>query len=140
MTRSIPLRLRRVAVAVQLLCYPIVFIVGRWLELSVSLSSLLGLVAVIGMIVYLYRGTGFWQLGNAPDNQLDERQLQVRNRVYRLAYIGVATLVLALLLVAIFGFPLPQGFDDVQPFYWTIATIVLTLPSAILAWTEPDNI
>ncbi len=139
MTRTIPLLRRRIAVAIQLLCYPLLFITGRWLGLSVSLASLLGLAAVIGMIVYLYRGTGYWQLGNAPDNQLDERQLQVRNRIYRLAYIGVATLVLAVLIAAIFGFPLPQGYDNVQPFYWTISTVVITLPSAILAWSEPDS-
>lgn len=139
MTRTIPLLQRRIAVAVQLLCYPVLFIASRWLGLSVSAASLVGLAAVIGMITYLYRGTGFWQLGNAPDDHLDERQLQVRNRIYRLAYIGVAMLVLAVLIAAIFGYPLPQGYDNVQPFYWTIATIVLTLPSALLAWTEPDN-
>ena len=138
MTRTIPLLQRRIAVSLQLSCYPILFILCRYLGLSVSIASLLGLAAGIGMIIYLYRGTGFWQLGNAPDERLDERQLQVRNRVYRLAYIGVATLVLAILIAAIFGIPLPQGYDNLQPFYWTISTVVLTLPSAILAWTEPD--
>lgn len=139
MIRTIPLLQRRIAVTVQLVCYPLLFLLGRYLGLSVSIASLVGLAAVVGMVIFLYRGTGFWQLGNAPDERLDERQLQIRNRIYRLAYIGVATLVLAILIAAIFGFPLPQGYDNVQPFYWTISTIVITLPSAILAWTEPDT-
>jgi hypothetical protein len=110
--------------------------------LSSSLATLLGLVPFVALSVYLYRGTQLWQYGNAPDEQLDERQVLVRNRAYRLAYSVVSLTVLILLvylmLASDFHWPVLSGYDQISPFFWGVWTIVLVLPSAILAWTESD--
>ena len=142
MTRTIPRAQRRVAVVMQLVSYPLVFLVATLLGIWPSFSTLLGLLVFAGLSAYLYYNTGLWQFGNAPDEQLDERQVQTRNQAYRLAYIGVSALIIllivSLLMADHYGLNLPRGYDQISPVFWTIWTFVMVLPSAILAWTESD--
>ena len=81
--------------------------------------------------------TGLWQFGSAPDDQLDERQVQARNQAYRLAYIGVSALIIllitGLLLADRLNWPLIVSYGQLSPVFWTIWTLVMVLPSAILA-------
>ncbi len=142
MTRSIPLAQRRVGVVVQFLSYPLVYFLAIQAGLWPSVATLLGLAALVGSSVYLYLNTGLWHFGNAPDDELDERQMQIRNLAYRNAYIGVSALIVIILLYLLlaegFRLPVPIGYNQINPLFWTIWTIVMTLPSAILAWTEPE--
>ena len=34
--------------------------------------------------------------------------------------------------------PLPTDSSQVNPLFWSFWLLVVTLPSAILAWTEPE--
>ena len=142
MTRTIPRAQRRVAVVLQMISYPLIILLANLLGIWPSMSALLALIGLAGISAYLYYNTGLWQFGNAPDEQLDERQVQARNQAYRFAYIGVSGLVvlfmLYLLLADNFGLRIPHTFDQITPFFWTIWTFVMALPSAVLAWTESD--
>ncbi len=142
MTRSIPLAQRRIGVVIQLLSYPLVYFLAVLAGLWPSIAGLLGLAALAGSSVYLYKGTGLWQFGNAPDDQLDERQMQIRNQAYRYAYMGVSALIVVSMLFLLVSEELKWritiGYDQINLLFWTVWTIVMTLPSSILAWTEPE--
>jgi hypothetical protein len=80
-------------------------------------------------------------IADAPDELLDERQIQVRNTSYRYAYLAMGYIVLALLLIMFFGPELqlfqPEGNDGS---FVAIATMFAfsAAPSMILAWRERD--
>ncbi len=80
-------------------------------------------------------------IADAPDELLDERQIQVRNTSYRYAYLAMGYIVLALLLLMFFGPELqlfqPEGNDGS---FVAIATMFAfsAAPSMILAWRERD--
>ena len=142
MTRFIPLLHRRVAAVLQLASYPLLFLGLTLTGLNPNTATLLALAGVVAVSVYLYYNTDLWQFGNAPDTQLDERQVQARNQAYRLAYMSVSALVVLLLLylaiAADFGWPVLSGYDQLHPFFWTVWILVMSFPSAILAWTEVE--
>jgi len=141
MNRTISLVNRRVAVVCQLVSYPLLFLLATRAGILPSLASLLALAGFGGISAYLYYQTGLWQFGNAPDEQVDERQLQIRNQAYRFAYMGVSllvTLLLGYLMMAdALQLPVPHGYDQANALFWAVFTVVLVLPSAILAWNEP---
>jgi hypothetical protein len=80
-------------------------------------------------------------IADAPDELLDERQIQIRNTSYRYAYLAMGYLVMFLLLLMFFGPELklfqPQGNDGS---YMAISTMFAfaSAPSMILAWRERD--
>jgi hypothetical protein len=80
-------------------------------------------------------------IADAPDELLDERQVQIRNTSYRYAYLAMGYIVLGLLLLMFFGPELqmfqPEGNDGS---YLAIATMFAfaAAPSMILAWRERD--
>jgi magnesium-transporting ATPase (P-type) len=80
-------------------------------------------------------------IADAPDELLDERQIQIRNTSYRYAYLAMCYLILALLLLMFFGPELqlfqPEGNDGS---YLAIAALFAfaAAPSMILAWRERD--
>ena len=136
------LRQRRLAVLGQLLSFPVILSLGSWLGLSVGWTTLLALLVYLATAFYLYRGTGLWHYGNAPDEWLDERQVQVRNRAYRLAYAFISALLIILigylLLAPDMGWSNLTNYEQRSGLFYTLFAIVLILPSAILAWTEPE--
>ena len=80
-------------------------------------------------------------IADAPDELLDERQIQVRNTSFRYAYFLMSYLVLALLLLMFFGPDLQLfGSEGNDGSYLMIATLIacLSAPSMILAWRERD--
>ena len=80
-------------------------------------------------------------IADAPDELLDERQIQIRNSSFRYAYLAMGYIVLLLLLLMFFGPELqmfqPEGNDGS---YLAIATMFAfaSAPSLILAWRERD--
>jgi hypothetical protein len=81
---------------------------------------------------------------NAPqiaDRELDERLLQVKNQAYRTAFQLFGFLVL-------FAWPLSLLFISIEPgargttgaivLFGGVALLVNTLPTAVVAWREPD--
>ena len=90
---------------------------------------------------YSYLRVAVRGIADAPDELLDERQIQIRNTSYRYAYLAMGYIVLGLLLLMFFGPELemfqPDGNDGS---YLVIATMFAfaAAPSMILAWRERD--
>jgi pilus assembly protein TadC len=90
---------------------------------------------------YSYLRIAVRGIADAPDELLDERQIQIRNTSYRYAYLAMCYLILALLLLMFFGPELqlfqPEGNDGI---YLAIAALFAfaAAPSMILAWRERD--
>lgn len=142
MIRTISLARRRLAVVLQFGCYPLIFLLRQAVGLPTGLAAGVALIGFIVVSVYLYYRTGLWHFGNAPDEQVDERQIQIRNQAYRFAYIGLSTVVLLVIifitLASDFQWSVPTTYEQLGPLFWVAWTFVMTLPSSILAWTEPD--
>lgn len=109
----------------------------------ISGFSVLGVVVAANLIisaVWLNRRTYI----NAPalaDDELDERLVQVRNRAFHQAYrvlIPVALVAWLLSLVVIRIEPGAQGWNDAFLIYAGVVMLAATLPTAIVAWGEPD--
>jgi len=80
-------------------------------------------------------------IADAPDELLDERQIQVRNTSIRYAYYGMGYVVLAILSLTFFGPELKlfqaEGNDGS---FLMIATLFAyaSMPSMVMAWRERD--
>ena len=105
-----------------------ILVVRIWVVLTVVIGISLLRVAVRG-------------ISEAPDELLDERQIQIRNTSYRYAYLTMGYLAFFVLGVAIGGPELvlfePQGNDGS---YLVIASLFAfaSAPSMFLAWRERD--
>jgi tryptophan-rich sensory protein len=82
-------------------------------------------------------------MAHVPDAQLDERQIAIRDRAYLVSYRILATFM----LLGIFALsiapdvldrPLVVTFETMQPLMWGALLYSLILPSAVIAWQEPD--
>ena len=80
-------------------------------------------------------------IADAPNELLDERQIQIRDSSYRLAYLGMGYLILGLFLMMFYGPDLqlfqPEGNDGS---FLLIAALFAfaSLPSMFIAWREKD--
>ncbi|MEY3605845.1 MAG: hypothetical protein RL289_25, partial [Actinomycetota bacterium] len=103
-------------------------------------------VTVIFVILALVGGYGLLRvsvrsIADAPDELLDERQIKVRDTSFRYAYYLMGYIVLALMLLMMFGPEVqifqPEGNDGS---YLVIATLFAfsSMPSMVLAWREKD--
>lgn len=88
---------------------------------------------------YATEGTG------AALRKVDERQIQVRDRAFYRAY-QVISVLFGLWIVyetiartsRLEWLWVPRTFDEYQAIVWGYLLVSMTLPSAIIAWTEPD--
>jgi hypothetical protein len=80
-------------------------------------------------------------IADAPDELLDERQIQVRNTSIRYAYYAMGYVVMVLFLLMFFGPELkmfqPEGNDGS---FLVISTLFAyaSMPSMVMAWRERD--
>ena len=104
-----------------------------------SVSAIFVIFAVL--LGYLFLRISVRGIADAPDELLDERQIMIRNTSFRYAYYVLGYLVVALLLLTIYGPDIklfqPKGNDGS---YLIISMLFLCsfLPSMILAWRERD--
>ena len=104
-----------------------------------SVTAIFVILAVIGG--YSLLGISVRSIADAPDELLDERQIQVRNTSIRYAYYAMGYVVLALLSLTFFGpelkLFLAEGNDGS---YLMIATLFAyaSMPSMVMAWRERD--
>jgi hypothetical protein len=108
-------------------------------EIALLLAAI---VIVMGYLVgYSLLRIAVRGIADAPDELLDERQIQIRNTSFRYAYLSVGYLVIALLALMFFG-PELQLFqaEGNDGSYLMIATLFAfaSAPSMILAWREKD--
>jgi hypothetical protein len=111
------------------------------LKLAVADALAIGAVAIVtGTSVWLGRRT-YVNSPGLPDSELDERLVQVKNQAYRTAFQIFAILVLVawppsvLLLI---NDPGGDGFSGAIIIGSGLAVLAATLPTAIVAWREPD--
>lgn len=106
--------------------------------------GLLGLALFVGAIgcawALLFR-TPYWNWGHAPDNCLDERELAIRNRCYRVSYSTYTAITLLPVIYASIAVDhprlwLPHTYDEVSRIVWGLILASVTLPSALLAWND----
>jgi hypothetical protein len=104
-----------------------------------SMTALFVIFLTLG--AYSFLRVAVRGIADAPDELLDERQIQIRDTSYRYAYLAMCYLILALLLLMFFGPELqlfqPEGNDGS---YLAIAALFAfaAAPSMILAWRERD--
>ncbi len=145
-------RNRRILVLVNLLGLVLVALGSYYptlkAKLDLTVETELTIIVVLALLVVSMVVGGYTLLrvavrgiADAPDELLDERQIQIRNTSYRYAYYSMGYLVVALLLLMFFG-PELQMFQSEgnQGSYLMIATLFAfaAAPSMILAWREKD--
>ncbi len=104
-----------------------------------SFAAIFVLLSVVGG--YSFLRVSVRGIADAPDELLDERQIQVRNTSFRYAYMWMGYIVLFLFLLMVFGPRLELfGSDGPDASFLLISTMFIyaSLPSMILAWREKD--
>jgi hypothetical protein len=147
-----PQRNRRVLVTLLAFGLILVSLGSYWptlksnLNLSDGTSVVVYSVTAIFVILVVFVGYSLLRISvrsiaDAPDELLDERQIQVRNTSIRYAYYAMGYVVLALLSLTFFGPELKlfqaEGNDGS---YLMIATLFAyaSMPSMVMAWRERD--
>jgi hypothetical protein len=104
-----------------------------------SVTAIFVILALVGG--YSLLRVSVRSIADAPDELLDERQIKVRDTSFRYAYYLMGYIVLALMLLMLFGPEVqmfqPEGNDGS---YLVIATLfaLSSMPSMVLAWREKD--
>jgi hypothetical protein len=112
---------------------------GGLRPLPVALLIVAFLLVSLGSLFVLFQRTRYWKWGNSPDTDLDEFQIASRNAAYKTAYIIVATLTIWIMFVGRIAADVTTIAisDATREFmFWGWFMLVLTLPAALLAWTE----
>jgi hypothetical protein len=104
-----------------------------------SLAAILVIMLTIG--AYSFLRIAVRGIADAPNELLDERQIQIRDSSYRHAYLAMGYLILGLFLVMFFGPDMrlfESGGNDGS--YMLIAALFAfaSLPSIFIAWREKD--
>lgn len=103
-----------------------------WVAVPLWLAAAAGLVLLRRVVR---------EAADFPDEALDERLIGVRDSAYRTAFATVAALCIAVLVplwIAVDGFDYTVTAGNLHALVWGVILTTLTLPSAILAWTERD--
>lgn len=148
MTARIPPRLtRRRDVVLLFAGYPL----GTWALFQLLAGNRWFGLAHIGWVLLLLIGLAIPRVGRVgkaiaddADARLDERQLALRNSAYTDAYRFVSGLVLIGCIAIALGSDLrqpwvPTGYEEWNAIVWGLFIYLTSLPSAILAWREPDR-
>ena len=92
----------------------------------------------------IFVGVQPWNVANRSDAEIDERQRAVRERAHYLAYnswaLGFSLGLLYWYFAGEFGWWLPRSYNERTAVFWTLLLSLVSLPSAIIAWLEPDPI
>lgn len=112
---------------------------GGLRPLPVAVVIVILLLLSLGSLLVLFQRTRYWKWGNSPDADLDEFQVASRNAAYKTAYVIVATLTLLIMFAGRIASDTTELVisESAREFmFWGWLMLVLTLPAALLAWTE----
>jgi hypothetical protein len=104
-----------------------------------SVSAIFVILTVVGG--YSFLRIAVRSIADAPDELLDERQIQVRNTSFRYAYYAMGYLIAGLIVLMLSGPELtlfePEGNDGS---FVTVAVLFAftSMPSMVMAWRERD--
>jgi MFS family permease len=107
---------------------------------AVAIALLIAGIAGAAYGVVTLLGRTFVNAPNIRDEALDERQLVRRNKALARAYpvIGMfAALCLIYMMIGDF-WPGVRNFTVIEALFWATFLLAISLPSAIIAWSEPD--
>jgi hypothetical protein len=118
-----------------------------WAATTVGCSAAWLLIGATALWLVPLWLTAFWALrrsvqsrADLPDTALDEREVAQRDRVYLHAYQGLATAALLILItLTVHGDRSTLTYEELSAATWFLLGLSLGLPSAILAWTTPDD-
>jgi len=113
-------------------------------SLALTLAAVPAYLLAAIAIGLLFTRTRYWRWGNAPDADLDEFELQLRNRAYVHAYATIATLTFLGWVYWDFatdlGLWLPPSEGGIGAvLMWSYFLFILKLPAALVAWADTDD-
>jgi formate hydrogenlyase subunit 3/multisubunit Na+/H+ antiporter MnhD subunit len=145
---EIPQRVRRPLAILSIAGYPIAvlvwMVIGPALGLHQAIAAVVGLTLLAATLFAAYRLYRFRsKMAQAPDDQLDERQRQIRDRAYVDSYRWFVLMTLVVLIAAgilpdLLDRPIELTYEVVNWFVMGAILISIALPSAVVAWREPD--
>ena len=145
-----PVAVRRVAALLAVGLYPLsLLLINADIELLPGLGAVPYVVlaiVVVGLwvasvfVVYEFRR----RLAQAPDDQLDERELTVRDEAYLISYRLLSAAMLALAAWALVVVPAINGnrqvsLDTLLDVFFTLVIAASVLPSAVVAWRDTGD-
>jgi hypothetical protein len=137
-------RSARVALAVSMIAL-IVIIPAAWIALGV----IPGLVAVgVGVVVWWLLRMSVRLLADLPEEYLDERQTELRNRTYVDAYRWFGGLVVLLASAGLAAFvvlgqdpdtwKVSLSYNAIMGLFWMLEAAALSIPSIVLALRDRE--
>lgn len=114
-------------------------VAGGLRPLPIAITIVTLLLLSMGSLIVLFQRTRYWKWGNSPDAELDEFQVSSRNTAYKNAYFIIASVSLLVMFIARIGADTTdiEITESAREFlFWGWFLLVLTLPAALLAWTE----
>lgn len=148
-----PVPVRRLAAVVSVVAYPVIAF-GLEADLTPVRDAVgaVGYTAVLAVpvlvwalavaVVYQFRR----RLAQAPDEQLDERERELRDAAYLTSYRLLGAALVLCFLASLAVVPLVAGdrtvsLDGVLAAFASLVMVAATLPSAVVAWrdTEVDH-
>lgn len=99
------------------------------------------LLIAYSIISFVWRRRTYINTPELKDVELDERLVQIRNQAFRTAFRVFAPSVLIAWLLSLFLMTLQpgqQGLANAVLIFYGAAMLSITLPTAIVAWREPD--
>lgn len=143
---SLPRTTRRLLVVETFLGYPLLVVGYTFLVLTERVPVSLWAPVAIALMVLSLVGVAIvysWARPRADSSaRLDERQRAMLDRAHVIGYGVLGTVITllsgALALVASFDGPILVTMGGLTPFLLAMGLYLPILPSAILAWIEPD--
>lgn len=122
---------------------PAVVIGGLGVKLVTDPLPLFAVAAALGWVIR----TAVRRVADLPDEDIDERQIALRDRTYLIAYRIAGTTVLWLMLAAYIvadatgdrGVSAGVAAWLMSDLVFVLVTLIIFLPSAVLAWYAPDE-
>ena len=115
---------------------------GKWVTAGLGVLAIGALATMTISVVWLGRRT-YVNSPQIADRELDERLVQVKNQAYRIAFqIFSAFVAVAwpLSLLILFNDPNSHGATRAIVLLAGVGLLVTTLPTAVVAWREPDPV
>jgi uncharacterized membrane protein len=113
---------------------------GKWVTAGLGVLAIGALATMTISVVWLGRRT-YVNSPQLADRELDERLVQIKNQAYRTAFqIFSAFVAIAwpLSLLILFNDPSGHGATRAIVLVAGVGLLVTTLPTAVVAWREPD--
>ena len=104
-----------------------------------SVTAIFVILAMVGC--YSFLRIAVRSIADAPDELLDERQIAVRNTSFRYAYFILGYILLALMVLVLFGPELQMFKSDGNDGSYLLISVMFAcaaLPSMVMAWRERD--